>query len=156
MPEEQDPLSGGKEISSQAITFGKVGDFIKGTYTGKKVVDTSNGEAPLFELKAIMGRYHNVDDKKNPIEPELSVEKGEYYNVWGSFKTTSGAYSITSLFKKVPFGEIVAIRLKEEIPSKTKGNAPFKKYEVFQYGPDPEYMGEDSSVEQSVEDVGLV
>lgn len=140
MPE--DWAQGGQEVTSQTVTFGKVGDFIKGTFTGEKVVNTANGDTPLYEIKAILGNYHAVDDKKNPIDPPVLVEEGSYYNIWGSFKPTSGANAITSLFKKSRVGDIVAIQLEKETPSKTKGNAPFKKYKTLAFGADPNYMGE--------------
>lgn len=143
--EVQDPLAGGQEMNTQSVTFGKVGDFIKGTYVGKKVVKTANGEAPLYEVKAETGNFHTVDGKKNPVEPAVKVEKASYYTVWGSFKSTAGANAITSLFQRIPFGEIVGIQLAEEIESKTKGNAPFKKFRCLTYGKDSTYMGEDSS-----------
>jgi hypothetical protein len=143
--EANDPLAGGQDQSSQSVTFGKVGDFIKGTYVGKKVVKTSNGEAPLYEVKVQVGRYHAVDGKKNPIEPAVEVQPGAFYSVWGSFKSTAGANAITSMFSRIKLGEVVGIQLQEEIESKTKGNAPFKKFRCLTYGIDPTYMGEDSS-----------
>lgn len=148
----EDWKQGGKKVDTQAVTFGKVGDFIKGTYTGVKVVNTPNGETPLYELKGILGSFHLVDDRKNPVEPPVTVETGSYYNVWGSMKPTSGAYAMTSMLGgvvgvpgKARIGDIVAFQLVSETPSKTKGNAPFKKYESLQFGKDPNYMGEDSS-----------
>lgn len=141
----EDWESGGKEVASQTVTFGKVGDFIKGTYCGVKIINTTNGDTPLYEIKAIVGNYHTVDDKKNPVDPAVLVEEGAYYNIWGSLKPTSGANAITSLFEKSKLGDIVAVKLESEPPSKTKGNAPFKKYKTMQFGPDANYMGEDSS-----------
>lgn len=139
---QEDWAQGGKEVASQTVTFGKVGDFIKGTYTGQKMINTMNGDTPLYEVKAIVGNFHTVDDKKNPVEPPVLVEEGAYYNVWGSLKPTSGANAITGLFAKSRVGDIVAIQLEKEVSSKTKGNAPFKKYKTMQFGADPSYMGE--------------
>lgn len=144
----EDWKTGGKLVDASQVTFGKVGDFIKGTYTGKKIVSTSNGETPLYELRAHIGSFHTVDDKKNPIEPSVNVEPGAYYNVWGSLKSTSGAYAITGLFDKVKLGEVVSIEFVKETPSKTKGNAPFKKFETLEYGPDLSFK---SAVEQAEE-----
>lgn len=131
---------GGTEVASQAVTFGKPGDFIKGTYTGSKPVKTDLGMTVLYELKGEVGSYHNVDGKKNPIEPAVTVVKGAFYNVWRGRENGT----IDSLFKKAKLGDIVAIQFKEEQPSKTKGYAPFKVFKTMQFGKDPEYMGEDS------------
>ncbi len=130
---------GGVEVASQAVTFGKPGDFIKGTYTGKKMVNANGKDTPLYELKAAVGSFHTVDGKKNPIEPAVAATAGSYYNVWG------GKDAIDSLFAKSKFGDIVAVQLKEEMESKTKGHAPFKAYKTMQFGSDLTYMGEDSS-----------
>lgn len=141
---EKDPLAGGREVSSSTITFGKVGDFIKGTYVGKKLIQSKS--VYLYELKGMAGVYHTVDGKKNPVEPGVTIEAGAYYQVWGGQSATSGAAKIDELFKKSRFGDIVAIRLDEEVESKTKGNAPFKKYRTLEFGVDPEYAGESSDM----------
>lgn len=145
----EDWETGGTEVASQAITFGKPGDFIKGTYTGKKLVKANDKETLLYELKAAVGSYHNVDSKKNPIEPAVTVQAGAYYNVWG------GKDAIDSLFSKSKLGDVVAVKLEAEVESKTKGHAPFKKYKTLQFGPDSSYMGEDSSVAAVSETLGV-
>lgn len=137
---------GGVEVASQAVTFGKPGDFIKGTYTGVKQVKTDLGPTLLFEIKGDVGSYHNVDGKKNPVEPAVTVTKGVFYNVW---RGKEGSV-IDDLFKKSKFGDIVAIQFKEEKESKTKGYAPFKVYKVMQFGRDPEYMGESADAVSQV------
>ena len=145
---------GGVEVQSQAITFGKTGDFIKGTYTGSKDVKTDLGPTVLYEIKGDVGSYHNVDGKKNPVEPAVAIVKGEFYNVW---RGKEGSI-IADLFKKSKLGDIIAIQFKEEKESKTKGYAPFKVYKVMQFGTDLEYAGESSdllagAVEVPVEDI---
>ena len=143
---------GGTEVASQAVTFGKVGDFIKGTYTGKKLVHANDKDTLLYELKGKVGFYHTVDGKKNPIEPAMDIVEGSYYNVWG------GKDVIDSLFAKSKLGDIVAVQFTEEVESKTKGHAPFKKYKTIQFGRDAEYMGEDSNSQEladAVEDSGI-
>ena len=144
MPESWE--DGGQEVVSQTVTFGKPGDFIKGTYTGSKPVKTDLGPTILYEIKGDVGSYHNVDGKKNPVEPAVTVAKGAFYNVW---RGKEGSI-IDGLFKKAKLGEIVAIQFKEEKESKTKGYAPFKVMKIMQFGKDPEYMGE------STEAVGQV
>lgn len=142
---EKDPLAGGKEVSTQAVSFGKVGDYIKGTYTGKKTVKTMNGERTLYELKGAVGMFHAVDGKKNPVEPVIEVVPGAYYQVWG------GKDEIDGLFAKSRLGDIVAVKFDSEQESKTKGHAPFKKMKTLQFGPDKDYMGEESGVVDTAE-----
>jgi len=150
----QDWEKGGTEVTSQAVTFGKPGDFIKGTYTGKKIVavkrDNKMIDTPLYEVKASVGNYHEVDSKKNPKEPAVIVVEGSYYNVWGNKD------AIDSLFNKSKFGDIVSVQLVAEHESKTAGNAPWKEFKIRQYGTDPEYGGEDSNaMEAKVEEAGI-
>ena len=89
-----DPLAGGQEMTTQTVTFGKIGDFIKGTYTGKKSVKNPNkdGMVNLYEVKGAIGLLHSVDGKKNPIEPGNAVQPGSFYVVWG------GKQAIDDLF----------------------------------------------------------
>lgn len=144
---QDDPLAGGQEMTTQSVTFGKVGDWIKGTYTGKKTVDNPNkpGEkVNLYELKGWLGEYHTVDGKKNPIEPAAEVQAGSYYVVWG------GKQAIDDLFARSKLGDIVGIQFKEEMESKTKGNAPFKVYRCLTFGRDESWFGEDSQTTEEV------
>ena len=144
---EKDPLEGGQEMTTQSVTFGKVGEFIKGTYTGKKMVKNPNkeGDVYLYELKGLIGQFHNVDGKKNPIEPAVAVQPGAFYVIWG------GKQAIDDLFARVRFGEVVAVKFKEEVESKTKGNAPFKVYTTLTFGMDESYMGEDSGSVETID-----
>lgn len=141
MTKQESWEAGGTEVTSQAVTFGKPLDFIKGTYTGSKDVKTDLGPTKLYELKGIVGNYHTVDGKKNPVEPAVAVTAGEFYNVWRGRE--NGA--IDGLFRKSKLGDIIAIQFVEEQPAKTKGYAPFKVFKTMQFGKDPSYAGEDSS-----------
>ena len=144
-----DPLAGGQEMTTQPVSFGKIADWIKGTYTSKKLVKNPNkeGNVYLYEIKGALGQFHNVDGKKNPVDPAIEIRPGAFYIVWG------GKQAIDDLFFHSKFGDIIAIQFKEETASKTKGNAPFKVLRCLTFGRDPEYMGEDSQSEViSVED----
>lgn len=140
----QDPLAGGVELTTQMVGFNKVGDFIRGTYTGKKYVESK--DVHLYEIKGKLGQFHVKDDNGNVVETPVLVEEGEYFNVWG------GKTSIDDLFSKVKFGEEVAIQFKLEQPSKTKGYSPFKVFKTLTFGSDPNYMGEDSNSQSSLLD----
>lgn len=124
-----DPLSGGQEMTTQQVGFNQIGDFVKGTYTNKKFVESKG--VNLYELKGKLGIYHKDD-------AEVSVQPGAFYNVWG------GKTAIDDLFSRSKLGDIVAIQFKDESPSKTKGNSPFKIFKTLTFGHDKEYMGEDS------------
>lgn len=141
---EKDPLAGGVEVTSQSVSFGKVGDFIKGTYTGKKFVDSK--DTYLHEVKGIAGEFHTLDENKAPIAEATKVIAGEYYQVWG------GKSAIDDLFKKSQLGDVIAIQFKESNPSKTKGNNPFKVFKTLQFGRDETYMGESSEATSSLLD----
>jgi len=145
-----DPLAGGQEMTTQSVTFGKVGDWIKMTFTGKKTVDNPNkpGEkVNLYEGKGwVGGLFHTVDGKKNPVEPAVEVQAGSFYVVWG------GKQAIDDLFSRSKLGDVVGIQFKEEQESKTKGNAPFKIYRCLTFGRDESWFGEDS---QTTEMVGV-
>ena len=135
---EVDPLAGGQEITTKQVTFGKVGDWVKATYVGKKLVDGVNGKVNLYELKGQLGEFHEVDPEKKPIEPAIQIAVGSYYDVWG------GKQAIDDLFARSQFGDIVAIQFKESQPSKTKGYANFKVFRCLHFGKDQEWKGEDA------------
>lgn len=142
MPKTQaqndDPLAGGQEMSTQQVAFGKVGDFIKGTYVQKKSVKTARGDNFIYQIKGQLGQYHEMDDNKKPVEPAKDVQIGSYYSIWG------GKQTIDDLFARCKFGDIVAIQFKEEQPSKTKGNSPFKVFRCLHFGIDDTWAGEDA------------
>lgn len=140
----EDPLAGGKEVTTQMVGFNKIGDFIKGTYTGKKHIDSK--DVYLYEIKGIVGQYHTKDDNNAVVESPVLVEEGEYYQIWG------GKTPIDDLFGKSRLGEIVSVQFKEETPSKTKGYSPFKVFSTKTFGPDKTYMGEDSNSQSSLLD----
>jgi hypothetical protein len=148
-----DPLEGGQEITSKMIGFNKVGDWVKGTYTSKKRVDSKNskdadGKINLYELKVESGEFHpaetGTDDNGNKVVkllPPVTVKAGDYYQIWG------GKSAIDDGFKRVALGTLVGLRLTETQPSKTKGNSPFKVFKFVSFGLDPNYMGESSQEE---------
>ena len=135
----EDWEKGGVAVTTQMVGFNQVGDFIKGTYTGKKYV--ASKEVNLYEIKGQLGQYHKTDENKAVIADPVLVEAGLFYQVWG------GKTAIDDLFNKAKFGEIVAIKFDSALPSKTKGNSPFKVFKTLQFGPDKDYAGEDSNVQ---------
>ncbi len=141
---------GGKEIKPNRVSFSKIGDYVIGYFSGSKKVNTANGEATLYELKGVMGEYHNAettsDANGNKVikvdEQATPVEAGEYYTVFG------GKQSVDDGFRKAKLGQRVGIKFKEAIASKKAGNSAFKvmSFKVWEEF-DPEYNG------QSPEDI---
>lgn len=138
----QDPMAGGEEIKAEAVGFNKVGDYIKGTYVGKKFTKKNERgvDVYLYEIKAEVGQYHKLtepDDAGNRMIIDIPhvLTKGEHYQVWG------GKQDIDDLFNRVTPGTIVGIQFKESVKSKTPGNKPFKKMLTKAYGADMSFDG---------------
>lgn len=123
-----DPFAGGQDVKPNQVSFGKKGDFIIGYYSDKKDIQTDRGTTYLYQLVGIEGAFHNTettsDENGNKVikvdEKPTTVNKGEYYSVWG------GKDAIDDLFKKASQYQKVGIRFEDAIPSKKKGNSPFK------------------------------
>jgi hypothetical protein len=130
-----DAFDGAQEIAPSQVSFGKIGDYIIGYYTGHKDITTSNGDTKLYELKGIQGEFHittNEDDGNgNKIvkvaKDATPITVGDYFNVWG------GKSAIDDLFKKVKIGQKVGVRFEEAIPSKKKGNSAFKVFKTVMW-----------------------
>lgn len=123
-----DAFDGAQEIAPSQVSFGKKGDYIIGYFTGSKDITTNNGDTKLYELKGIQGEFHvsssTNDENGNKVvtiakEPTV-IAAGDYYSVWG------GKSAVDDLFKKVKIGQKVGVRFEDAIPSKKKGNSPFK------------------------------
>ena len=71
------------EMSAQGVDWGKVGDYIVGTFTkARHNVDTQFGENSIYEFLAERGKFHKLT-KKVPSETPTTISKGETWNVWG-------------------------------------------------------------------------
>src|SRR3990167_3490649 len=76
-------------VPSNWITWGvPVEDKIFGTLIAKRTMKSTfpgkEGElVNIYEMKADYGSYHQVDEKKNPIEPAITINEGEFYNIGG-------------------------------------------------------------------------
>lgn len=151
-----DPFAGGKVLKPNRVSWGKVGNYIIGYFTSSKMVQTSNGNAMLYELKGILGQYNEIQNEDDGngnklvkvVEPAVDVVAGDYYTVFG------GKDSIDSLFKKAKLGQKVGLKFSKATPSKTKGNSAFKTIETALWDEnDPDYMG--ASAEDMVEASGI-
>lgn len=151
----QDPFEGGQDVKPNQVSFGKKGDFIIGFYSGKKDIQTDRGTTYLYEVIGEQGHYHNSettqDDNGNKVvkvdEKPTPVEKGEYYTVWG------GKDAIDDLFKKASVHQKVGIRFEDAIPSKKKGNSPFKVMKTVMW--DEHYDPLEGAGESQVEGIDV-
>lgn len=148
----RDDYSDDDALSSPWIKWGKIGDCIFGTlisvtprtqknqYTGKE-------ESTLvYEIKADGGEYHDIDEKKNPIEPAIVINPGDVFNVGDHF-------TIHPIMKNVKLGQKIKIAFTEEKPSKTKGNAPMKVRKVYSKGVmDEEWLKEKEAAAAAADD----
>jgi hypothetical protein len=129
MPEEttQDPFAGSKEIKPGKFAWGKPGDFIIGYFTSSQEVDTENGRKKLYEIKAIQGQYHEVENSTDPsgnkvvkvAETATKLEPGDFYNIFGRD-------DLDKFFQKAKIGQQVGLQFKDIQPSKKKGYSAFK------------------------------
>ena len=104
-------------------------DKISGTLIAKKQVKSTlpgkEGELVwVYELKADMGSYHELDDKKKIIETPVTVAAGDFYSI-------GGKPMIDRQMQNIKIGQKVGLKFIEEVPSKTKGFAPQKVVKVF-------------------------
>lgn len=140
-------MEGMEEVKSARVTFGKVGDFIKGTLVDIREIDNQYGKIPgekskIYEILAEVGSFHTINELKEVATTPIVINKGEFYNVFGKAGIDVGMRNI----KK---GQIVGLRFTEQKPSKTPGFNPTKVIKVFAGAMDPEYQGQTAAdVEQ--------
>lgn len=134
------------EVKSSFVKFSKVGDWFKGTFLKRMLVESRLpghiGEPQYhFELKALAGEFHALDDKKQVISTSIVPEPGTYWKVSGK---PSHKSALDDRMRNVKPGQIVGFEFIEEVPSKQKGFNPAKVIKVYAGGMDPSYMGEDA------------
>lgn len=116
------------EIKSQFISWGKPGDQFVGTLAGKREVENQiSGTKELqtiYEFKMHEGSFHQLDEKKNPIEPAILVIRDEMWSV-------GGKAAIDAQMRNVKLGMIVGMKFIEEKPSQTKGYNPTKVIKIY-------------------------
>ena len=123
-----------KEVKSQFVKFGKIGDSIVGVLVGKRFVESAfnQGEqVAVYELKAKSGSFHNMDDKRNPVDPPVTVNAGEFW-------TVTGKKAIDDKMRNISEGTVVGFKFVAETPNKKKGYAASKNIKVYNFGPDPD------------------
>lgn len=71
------------EMSSLTIDWGRVGDYILGTFVrARHGVETQFGVNSIYEIFAEKGQFHKITKKVAADEPTI-INKGETWAVWG-------------------------------------------------------------------------
>lgn len=129
MAEEENVFDEGNVLKSQWVKWGKPGDNIHGTLV--RVFETTSqfpgheGEkGKAYEIKADGGEFHDLDSKKNPIEPAITVKPEEIWNM-------SGGFMIDNALRNVKVGQKIGVKYVEDKPSKQKGFNDMKIKKVF-------------------------
>lgn len=143
MSKSNDIFSDENQVKSSFIAWGKVGDYFVGTLVGKRVVPNTlsekNPTQTVYEFRMREGSYHTLDDKKNPVEPAVIINKGDIINV-------GGKAAIDAQMRNIKNATIVGMKFVEEIAPKTKGFNATKVIKVYTTGQvDEEYLAEVAS-----------
>jgi len=117
------------EATNSFVSWGKVGDYVLGTLTGRKQVastlpDKKGEMQTIYEVKVKECSYHLLDDKKQPIDPPEQPDAGDMISV-------GGRKTIDSRMARVKLGQVVGLKFVEEVPAKTKGYNATKVIKVF-------------------------
>jgi len=100
------------EMSSLTIDWGKVGNFVIGTFVkARHNVETQFGLNSIYEFYTEKGSFHKLT-KKKPAETPTAINKGESWNVWGRNDIFNG--QMNSLRP----GQVVKLTFTEEVEGK--------------------------------------
>ena len=138
-------MSEWQEVKSLTVSWGKIGDSIEGTLTDireRDVRDDLKGiiRKKIYEVKADAGSYHEVDAKRNPVDPPVKVNQEDFYLIWG------GKEAIDNGMKKAKLGQKIKVAFTEEIPPKVKGRSPFKVIKIYVGAMDDAWLGVNTEI----------
>lgn len=132
-------------------------DKIFGTLIGKRSVKSQmqgrEGEMQMvYDLKADMGQFHALDEKKKIIEEPIIVEAGSYWSV-------GGKPSIDAQMRNIKVGQKIGFKFIDEKAPKTKGWNAAKSIRVYapknadNTGPlmDEEFLAEQNQADLNAE-----
>jgi hypothetical protein len=139
--QEDDIFNEENKLESGRVQWGKIGDFVKGTYIDKRDIKYDDGKTGyIYELLASGGEYHTItdDDAGNAVIAEKGtvIENGDYVRV-------SGKKGIDDEMKKVKIGQKVGLRF-EGMGKKVAGKKPFKDVKVYRGAMDDAWLEEQS------------
>lgn len=140
--QEDDIFNEDNKLESGRVQWGKIGDFIKGTYIDKRDIKYDDGKTGyIYEILATGGEYHSItdDDSGNSViaEKATAIEKGDYVRV-------SGKKGIDDEMKKVKIGQKVGFRF-EAMGKKVSGKKPFKDVKVYRGVMDEAWLAEQNN-----------
>lgn len=136
-----DPMAGLEEVKAQWIKWGKPGDWVRGTLTDMREMESSfegKDKVMVYEVMVSGGAFHyfekvngvtNVDENPTQLEP-------------GSIWLIGGKPGIDNQMRNVKIGQVFGMRFAEEKPNKNKSFSPTKVIKVLIGGMDPNYHGE--------------
>lgn len=119
-----------EEVQSNWVRWGKEGNTIKGTLIAvrsmKSTLPGKQGEnVAIYEIKASEGEFNNMDKKtKEPIEPAITIEAGDIYNV-------GGKPIIDRQMRNIKLGTKIRMTFTETNPAKNAGFSDLKVVKVY-------------------------
>ena len=141
----EDAMKDLQEVKSSWVKWGKVGDYVRGTLVSIREMNSNlpgkEGErVKVYELLTECGQFHDIDNDKKPVEPAITIGKGEYWQI-------GGKVGIDNQMRNVKIGQIIGMVFAEVKPSKTKGFNSLKIIKVRVGGMDPNFGTESLGTE---------
>ena len=136
-----DPFEGMQEQKTQAIKWGKIGDWVKGTIVAndREVPNTLNPDKHemqhILELKVHGGSFHGINEDKTVQEQPTVLEAGSFWSVF----LKPGLWNVV---RNAKLGQVIGFRFTEELKPKVKGYNPTKVIKPYLGAMDPTYTGE--------------
>src|SRR3990167_4003761 len=137
--QEDDIFNEDNKLESGRVQWGKIGDYVKGTYVDKRDIKYDDGKTGyIYEILAYGGEYHAITDDEtgNVVVAEKAtvIESGDYVRV-------SGKKGIDDEMKKIKIGQRVGLRF-EAMGKKVAGKKPFKDVKVYRGAMDEQWLKE--------------
>ena len=120
----------GNEVQSNWVKFNvPMEDKVFGTLIAKRIMKSTipgkeDEDVSVYDLKADMGSFHELDDTKKIVPEAITVNAGEIWSIGG--KT-----GIDAQMRNIKVGQKIGFKFIDEKPSKTKGFAPAKNIRVY-------------------------
>jgi hypothetical protein len=138
-----DPFEGMNEVKSQWIKWGKPGDWIRGTLTDVREMESQMSDragemVKVYEFMASGGSFHYFEKINGVVEVQEEPTLLEGGAIW----TVGGKPGIDSQMRNVKVGQIFGMRFAEEKPNKNKAFSPNKVIKVLIGEMHLNYMGQ--------------